>query len=156
MARSGNLFGSLFKVVNGNTATGTHQLHDVLVNDEYYPASGSYVDVTGAERVHVLIELGELADTVTFELYESDAANGTEDQIDDTYYKHTCAANDDGEYVVITIETARLSTDHHYLTTKVGGVSGSNYAGITYLLEMPSVPPTSTALPTASQHYYSG
>jgi hypothetical protein len=147
----------MFEVVNGNAATGTHQLHDVLVNNEYYPASGSFVNCQGAERVHVLIELGELADTVAFELYESDAVDGTEDQISATYYKHTVAADDDGEYVTITIETARMSSDHYYLTTKVSGVSGNNYAGITYLLEKPgNLPASSDALPSASQNYYNG
>jgi len=153
----GQILSHTFEVVNGNSTGSTHDLEDVLVNNAYYPVSGSYVDVSGAERVHVLIELGTLADAVTFELYEAEATDGTEDQISATYYKHTCAANDDGEYVVITIEVDRLSKDHHFLTTKVGAVSGSDYATITYLLEMAGeLPPTSTALPTASEHYYTG
>ena len=153
----GTILGHLFKVVTGHSIASTHDLIDVLVNNEYYPVSGSYIDVSAAERVHVLILLGALADAVTFELYEAEAADGTEDQISATYYKHTCAANDDGEFAVITIETSRLSKDHHFLTTKVGGVSGSDYAAIIYLLEgVAELPPTSTGLPTASQHYYTG
>lgn len=154
---SGNLFGSIYEVVSGQAAAGTHQLHDILVTDEYYPVSGLYIDVSHAERVHVLIELGELADPITFELYESDAVDGTEDQISATYYKHTCVANDDGEYAVITIQTSRMSLDHHFLTCKVSAVATNNYAGITYLLERyGELPPTSTALPAASQHYFTG
>lgn len=157
MGRMGQILGHTFDVVNGNSNGSTHDLEDVLVNNEYYPVSGSYIDVSGAERVHVLVELGTLADAITFELYEAEAADGTEDQISATYYKHTCVADDDGEFAVITIETNRLSKDHHFLTTKVAAVSGTNYATITYLLEVyGDLPPTSTALPTASQHYYTG
>ena len=156
----GTRLGHLYKLVNGNTQGGSHDIKDVLVNNEYYPASGSYIDVSDCERVHVLIQLGELADNITFELYESDSASGTEDQISATYYKVTTTGGsddtDEGVYACITIEVSRLSTDHHYLTTKVGGVTGSNYAAITYFLETGNLPETGGDLDTSLVGYYSG
>lgn len=151
-----DLLGSMFKVVNGNTVASTHDIEQVLVNNEYYPISGAFVNVKGAERVHVLIKLGDLADAITFSLYEVEAIGGTPDALSTTYYQHTCEATDDGEFVVITLETSRMTAGHNFLTTKVGSVSGNNYASITYLLDMGNDPPTSTALPSASQHYYTG
>ena len=159
-SRMGQLLGSSFKIVSGHTEvadSASHDLEDILVNNEYYPASGSYIDVSGAERVHVLIQLGTLADAITFELYEAEATDGTEDQISATYYKHTCVADDEGEFIIITIETARLSKDHHFLTTKVGAVSGSDYAAIAYLLEMYGELPTAVGdTPADSRHYFTG
>lgn len=159
---SGSLLSSVYKFVSGHTEaadSASHDLEDVLVNEEYYPASGSYIDVSGAERVHVLIHVGTLADAITFQLYESDAADGTEDELSDSYYKHTCTAADDGEFIVITLEVARMSLDHHFLTTQVGSVSGSNYASIIYLLEMSgNKPPTqnTTYFPADNQYYFTG
>ena len=97
---SGRLLSSTFKFVSGHTEaadSASHDLEDVLVTDEYYPATGSYIDVSGAERVHVLIHIGTLADAITFQLYEAEAADGTADALSATYYKHTCAAADDGD-----------------------------------------------------------
>jgi len=158
---SGRLLSSTFKFVSGHTEaadSASHDLEDVLVNNEYYPASGSYIDVSGAERVHVLIHIGTLADAITFQLYEAEAADGTEDALSSSYYKHTCVATDEGEFVVITIEVARMSLDHHFLTTKVGSVSGSDYAAIVYLLEMyGELPPTqSDYFPDGNQYYFTG
>ena len=158
---SGRLLSSTFKFVSGHTEVAdslSHDLEDVLVTDEYYPASGSYIDVSGAERVHVLIHVGTLADPITFQLYEAETADGTEDALSATYYKHTCAAADDGEFIVITIEVSRMSLDHHFLTTKVGAVSGSDYAAIVYLLEMyGELPPTQgDYFPDGNQYYFTG
>ena len=158
---SGSLLSSKYKFVSGHTEaadSASHDLEDVLVNNEYYPASGSYIDASGAERVHVLIHVGTLADAITFQLYEAEAADGTEDALSSSYYKHTCVATDEGEFVVITIEVARMSLDHHFLTTLVNE-SGANYASIIYLLEMyGELPPTQTAYfpVTDNQHYFTG
>lgn len=157
---SGRLLSSTFKIVSGHTLAGSQDLEDELVDAAYYPASGSFIDVSGAERVHVLIHLGTLADLGTFKLYEHDSATGTPTQIDDTnaYYDHTYAAGDDGDFIVITLEVSRMSLDHHFLTTLVNE-SGTNYATIIYLLEMyGELPPTQTAYfpVTDNQHYFTG
>ena len=156
MGRMGQILARSLEFFSGHAATGTHQLHDVLVNNEYYPETGSFVDVSGHERVHVLILLGELADAVTFEIYEHDSASGTPTQISATYLLHTCAADDDNEFVTFTIEVAKLALNHHFLTCKVGAVQGANYAAIFFLPEGLQLPTTSDALPSASQHEYVG
>lgn len=158
---SGSLLSSRYKFVSGHTEaadSASHDLEDVLVNNEYYPASGSYIDVSGAERVHVLLHIGTLADAITFQLYEAEAVDGTEDALSTSYYKHTCTATDEGEFVVITIEVSRMSLNHHFLTTKVGAVSGSDYATIVYLLEMyGELPPTQNDyFPDGNQYYFTG
>ena len=93
---SGRLLGSMFKVVSGHTLADDQDLEDELVDGGYYPKTGSFIDVSHAERVHVLIHLGNLAAVGTFKLYEHDSASGTPTQIDDTnaYYDHTIAATD--------------------------------------------------------------
>ena len=152
---SGRLFGSMFEVVNGNLVGDSHTIETALADTDYYPASGNFIDVSHAERVHVLIKLSTLAAVGTFKLYEHDSATGTPTEIDDTnaWYTHTITADDDDQFAVITLEVSRMSLDHHFLTTLVNE-SGSNYASVTYLLERyGELPPTSTAMPTASQHY---
>ena len=114
------------------------------------------MDVSGHERVHVLVLLGELADAITFEIYEADAVGGTEAQISETYCKHTCAADDDNEFVAFTIEVAKLTLNSHFLTCRVGAVQGANYAAIFFLPEGLQLPTSSDALPAASQHEYVG
>lgn len=151
--RSGNIFGHAYDCVSGHTAAGSVQLHDVLVNESYYPASGSFIDVSGCERVHCLILLGELADAITFTIHEAEAADGTADTLSTDYYRHTCAANDDNEFACITVNVSDLTADHHWLTCQVESVSGSNYAAIIWLLERLDTSATSTTLPAASIHY---
>jgi len=154
---SGRLLNSMFKVVSGHTLADDQDLEDELVDAGYYPKTGSFIDVSGAERVHVLIHLGTLGNVGTFKLYEHDSATGTPTEINSSYYTHTIAADDDGEFACITLEVARMSLDHHFLTTLVNE-SGTNYATIIYLLQMyGELPPTQNAyFPAANQHYFTG
>jgi len=141
-----------FKFVPGQTSP-----EDALSSADY-PASGSYIDVTGYQWANVVIHLGALADAITFEIKEAEATNGTADSIDTTYCKHTCAANDDDEMITFAIETAKLSADHHFLTCTVAEVSGSNYADIMFVLGPARHQPVtqSDSLPSASQHEHAG
>ena len=154
---SGRLLNSMFKVVSAHTLADDQDLEDELVDAGYYPKTGSFIDVSGAERVHVLIHLGTLGNVGTFKLYEHDSATGTPTEVNSSYYTHTWAADDDGEFACITLEVARMSLDHHFLTTLVNE-SGASYAVIIYLLEMyGELPPTQNAyFPAASQHYFTG
>ena len=157
---SGMLLSSMFKIVSAHTLADDQDLEDELVNGGYYPKTGSFIDVSGAERVHVLIHCGTLGAAGTFKLYEHDSATGTPTEIDDTYtwYEHTIGASDDGDFIVITLEVARMSLNHHFLTTLVNE-SGANYAVIIYLLQMyGELPPTQTDyFPVAdNQHYFTG
>jgi hypothetical protein len=124
------------------------------------PASGSYVDVSGAIRVHILAHLGVVhaSDAPTLEPKCSDAVGGTADQISSTLL-HTVAADDDNEWVSWTIEVEKLPEDHHFLLVDVDGtVSNGSYADIFFLLELQDLPVTQTTavLPTTSQYYWGG
>ena len=144
-----------FKFVAGQTSP-----EDALAAANY-PASGSYIDVTGYQWVNVLIHLGAIdgSDLPSFEIKEAEATNGTADSIDTTYCKHTCAADDDDEMITFAIETAKLSEDHHFLTCTVAAVTNGSYADIVYVLgpaRHQPVTQTTALLPTASIHEYAG
>ena len=149
---SGEIFAHTYKVVKGQSLVET-----VLANGNY-PASGSYIDVSGCERFICIISLGTLADALTFTLKQADAVDGTLDALDATYAAHTGAANDDGEFVIMEVEVDKLATDHHFVSCVLSGVSGSNYAEIFFLLPLKSLPVTQTTavLPSASQHAFVG
>jgi hypothetical protein len=124
------------------------------------PASGSYVDVSGAVRTHILCKLGVIhgSDSPTLTPKCSDSASGTLDAID-SGLAHTPATDDDEEWVYWCIETSMLPTDHHFLAVDVGGTtSNGSYALIFFLLEMADLPVTQTTavLPTASQYVLAG
>lgn len=123
-----------------------------------YPASGSYVDVSGYERVHIIAHLGTLHadDTPVLTPKCADAANGTLDVIDSSL-AHTCdVTNDDGQCVVWTIATANLPEDHHFVALATSGtLTNGSYVDVLYLLdgarELP-VSQSATVLPGAHQY----
>lgn len=157
MGRSGMIFAHTFKIVA--CEDGSNEIETALTAGNY-PASGSYIDVSAYERVHVLIHLGTIdpSDTPVFEIKEADANDGTLDTISATYCKHTCAADDDGEFISFTLEVDKLSTDHHFIGVTVSSVTSGSYASIVFLGEARSLPVTqaSGTLPSASQHEYVG
>lgn len=152
---SGEIFANKYKVVRGNALTETQ------LSAANYPASGSYIDVSGCERFHVLIALGTVhnSDAPTFEIKQSDAADGTLDTISATYCKFTCTGASDGMLVMMTIETDKLAEDHHFVSCVVAGtVSNGSYGDIFFLLPLTSEPvaQNSTICPAANQLAYVG
>jgi len=144
-----------FKFVAGQTSP-----EDALAAGNY-PASGSYVDVSGFAEVNIIVHLGAIdaSDVPVFEVKETDAVDGTLDVIDATYAKHTCEADDDDEMITFHIETAKLSEDHHFLAVVVSGVTNGSYGDILYILGPAGSQPvtqTTALLPTASQHSFAG
>ncbi|MBU0494097.1 MAG: hypothetical protein KKB13_19795 [Chloroflexi bacterium] len=155
MNKSGQILAHSFKIAEGSATCGA-QL-DAAVD---LPASGSYIDVSGYERVHILAKFGTIhgSDAPVLEPKCSDAADGTLDQIDSDL-AHTAAADDDQEWVAWTIEVAKLPEDHHFLAVDVtGGATNGSYAEVFFLLEGLSLPVTQTTavLPSASQYEYCG
>jgi len=143
-----------FKLVAGQTSP-----EDVLTAADY-PASGSFIDVSGYEWVNAVVHLGYIhgSDLPSFTLKCSDATNGTADTLDATYAAHTCAADDDDEFIVFSIETAKLPTDHHFLTCTVAAVTNGSYADIVFYLGPARHNPVTQAstLPSASAHELAG
>lgn len=153
---SGEIFANKYKVVPGQVSP-----EDILVDAACYPASGSFVDVSGCERFHVLVHFGAIdaGTTPTLEIKCSDAVNGTVDEIDADYCKWTGTNASDDDVVIFTIETRKLPADHHYVTLEVNGtIANNNYADILFLLPLTSEPVTqnSTICPSANQLTYVG
>lgn len=148
-------FADDFKVVLGNSLCET-----ALSNSTAYPASGSYVDVSGYEDVNVNIHLGTQADAVVFTMKQTDGVSGsTLDTIDSSLCKKTIATTDDGQAINFHIETAKLAKDHHFLTCYITAVSGSDYADILYFLggaRHQPVTQASAVMPSDNQLDYSG
>lgn len=117
-------------------AAGQTSPEDLLAAGNY-PASGSYIDVTGYTHAACLIHCGAIhnSDAPSFELKQADAADGTLDTINATYAKVTLAGTDDDEFVLIQLDLAVLAADHHFLSCVVGGtVTNGSYADIVWLL----------------------
>lgn len=124
-----------------------------------YPASGSYIDVSGYERFTIMVHLGAIAgsDAPVFTPKVADAANGTADVIDATL-AHTSADDDDDEFIVWDIQTQKLPLDHHFVTLTASGTLVGTQGDIVFFLREPrSTPVTQGAtLPTASQYEFAG
>lgn len=146
---------------NVKVALGSAKPETAMSGVAAYPASGSFVDVSGFEYVHIVAHLGTLhaSDTPTLEPKCSDAANGTLDQISSTLI-HTCdVTNDDGQFVVWTIQVDTLPADHHFLSVATGGtLTNGSYIDVIFLLagarEMPVT--QAAALPSAHQYVWAG
>ena len=122
-------FSKDMKLVAGQTSP-----EDVLAVAEY-PASGSFIDVTGFEWVNVVVHLGAIdsGDTPVFKLQQSDSISGTMDTIDTVNCKKTCAHTDDDQALMFYLETSQLDADHHFITMDVSGVA-TTYGDIIFLL----------------------
>lgn len=157
MANMGNILSHNYKVAEGSATVGAQ-----LAAGTDLPASGSYVDVSEAERVHILLKFGVIhgSDAPVLEPKCADAVGGTLDALDTSNtLQHTAAADDDQEWVSWTIEVSSLPTDHHFLAVDVvSGATNGSYAQVFFLLEMKDCPTqqTSTVLPAASQYWFAG
>jgi len=116
-----------------------------------YPASGSYIDVSGYEVAHVVAHLGTLhaSDTPVLQPKCADAANGTLDVIDSSL-AHTCnVTDDDGKVLVWSIEVRKLPEDHHFLALATSGtLTNGSYVDVLFFLEggsQPATQPTTVA-----------
>lgn len=126
-----------------------------------YPASSSYVDVSGYEKVDIIIRMGAVhnSDTPSFTVKQAPATDGTTATISTANCVHTAAGTDDDEMVTFHIETAKLTADSHFLTVKVASVANGSYGDILYLLggaRHKTVTQTTALLPTASTYTHAG
>jgi hypothetical protein len=154
-----NILAKNMKVVLGSAKPET-----AMSGVAYYPANGSFIDVSGYEYVHILAHLGTLhtSDTPVLTPKCCDAATlGTADTIDSTL-AHTCdVTNDDGQCVVWTIQVDTLPVDHHFLTLATSGtLTNGSYIDVLFLLdkarELPVTQDTTNVLPAAHQYSWAG
>jgi len=153
----GEIFANKYKVVPGKAAP------ESQITAGNYPASGSYVDISGCERFHVLIHLGTVHnnDAPTFEVKQATAPNGTLKTISETHCKWTGTGASDNNLVLLTIETDKLDINngYRYVTVVAGGtLTNGTYADILYLLPLTSEPVTqlTTICPAANQLAFVG
>ncbi|MGQ9491733.1 MAG: hypothetical protein ACUVS6_13755 [Anaerolineae bacterium] len=151
---SGEIFAHKYKVIPGKAAPETQ------LTAGNYPASGSYVDVSGCERVHVLIHLGAVAsgDTPTFEVKQAPAADGTPVTISATNCRWVGSGSSDNNLVLLTIETDKLAPGHRYVTLVASGTLNGTYADVLFLLPLTSEPVAQieAICPPANQLAYVG
>jgi len=123
-------FSNAFKVVAGQTSP-----EDALSAADY-PASGSYIDVSGYEEVNVVVHMGAInaGDTPSVEIKVAEAIAGTADVIDATYCKKEVLATDDDQFLVFHVEVAKLVDDHHFLTCQIADVTNGAYGDIVFYL----------------------
>ena len=125
-----------------------------------YPASGSYIDVSGYRTVDIIIHLGTVAADVAFEVKQTDAADGELVTISETYCLHTIDnTTDDGQLITFHLETDQLTEDSHFITVDVSAATTGDFADILFLLggarHLP-VTQTTALLPAASQYIFAG
>lgn len=148
---SGMVFGNKFRVAAGQASP-----EDAL-SAASFPASGSFIDTEGTERVHCVIHTGAIqaADAPVFTLQGASAANGTLSDVDATNAKITLADTNDDEFVFMTVETAALGSSQRYITCTVSGTLVGSYADIFFLLEDNELPVTqaSALVPSGSVLY---
>ncbi len=131
-----------FKIVRGPTNCET-----ALSGVSVLPASGSFIDVSGYEFVHIIAHVGAVhaSDEPVLTPKCSDAANGTADTISSALAA-TVAADDDGQMLVWSIEVRKLPTDHHFVALGISGtVTNGSYCDVIFLLEKGSQPVTQVA-----------
>lgn len=152
---SGEIFANKYKILY-SSAIGT-----AMSGVSAYPASGSYVDVSPYERVHILLHWGVIhdSDSPVMSLKCAEAINGTLDVIS-TDYDHTPApASDDNYWATWTVEVKKLPLDHHFLALATAGtLTNGTYLDVIFLgeaLDQP-VTQTTTILPSAHQFAYVG
>jgi hypothetical protein len=101
-----------------------------VATNDYYPATGSFLDMSDFETVMFQIDLRDLADAIDVEVYQSttSGSTGTPKAITGAA-KTDIAATDDGEMITIEVGADQLdiNNDYRYVTLKVSGVSGSNW-----------------------------
>ena len=117
------------KIVVGQTSP-----EDALTT-AHYPASGSYIDVSGFEWVNVVVHMGAMGGTPKFLLKQTDGVSGsTLDTIDTVNGVHTAATSDDDEIILFHLETAKLAVDHHFITLSIASGISSDSGDILFYL----------------------
>ena len=124
-----------------------------------YPASGSYVDVSPFERVHVVATFGVIhnSDTPVVTVKCAESVSGTADVLDAALAYTPAPASDDALAAIWTIETDSLPTDHHFLLVATSGtLSNGSYIHVQMFGEPKVLPAVQAATVVDFQYGYAG
>ena len=100
---------------------------------QYYPLSGSFIDVTEYTHFAFLIGLGALDSALTPQVFQDTSATETASIKVITGAAETILDNDDDDTFLIEVETARLDIENsfRYVTlSMVGAAGGNDYAAV--------------------------
>ena len=102
------------------------------IADGDFPASASYIDVSGFERFAFLIKAGTLNSALTCKVQQATAIDGTPSDV--TSATVAVGATDDNEVFIIEVETRKLLAAGQFVTLDVAGAAGSDdFLSITFL-----------------------
>ena len=126
---------------------------DTALTDAYFQLCTLFNDTKGYDHCGFYIHLGTIADALTFAVFQDTSATVTGSVKALTGATFTIVATDDGGYFFLEFNTAKLDSANgfRYVTCKVTGTSGSNYAEIAFFgLHARSEPVTQSAYCLAS------
>jgi hypothetical protein len=114
-----------------------------IATNDYYPATGSFLDTSGFRTNMFMIDLRDLADAIDVEVYQSTTAASAGAKAITGAAKTDIAATDDAKMLSIEVGTDQLdlANGFRYITLKVSGVSGSNWIDIHVLQYKPGYQP---------------
>ena len=103
-------------------------IEDALTATQF-PASGSFIDVSGFHKFGFLIGAGALNSALTCKVQQATANNGTLKDITDATV--TIAATGDDKWYWIEVETTHLDSnnDYRYVALDVAGAAGGDDYG---------------------------
>lgn len=146
----GTILAHKYRLVRGNASP------EDAITAGSYPASGSFINVSGVNFVHCLIELGAIhaSDAPVFTIQAASAANGTLATVDATNLAITLDGDDDDKFVLFAFPTSKLPTDSHFVTvTASGTLANGTQASIVWFLEDMTQPVTQAAFVTDGIKY---
>ena len=105
-----------------------------IADTTYYPASGSFIDVSNFSKIIFLIELGALTSDLTFVIREDTSATvtGSVVAVTGTLNTITCLNTDDNKWYSIELDVSKLDAGFRYVSLYgTGAAGGDDYACIT-------------------------
>ena len=105
-----------------------------IADTTYYPASGSFIDVSNYERCVFLIEMGTTNSALTFTVRQDTAATSTAVKALDNTAAIVIAAADGDKWATIEFSTNQLAAGFRYVSLyATGAAAGDDYACITFI-----------------------
>jgi len=99
-----------------------------LSDGDYLPASGSFVDMAGLDKLVFLVGMGTLDTETTFAVYQDTSATATGSIKAVSDASQVVAATDDNKWLTITVRADALdrTNSFRYVTLKASGPAGGN------------------------------
>lgn len=118
--------GFLFE--NEVTVVSCNDFGTACVDADYYPASASFIDMSGIEHGVFLVKLGGEDSAMTFAVYQDTSATATGSIAAVTSASQAAGTGDDNKFLTIEFNANQLNRagGFRYVTLKQTGAAGSN------------------------------